>query len=194
MILYLPADPLCVRETCGSSLTAWTLPFFETGSFQGRLCFATGPSCMLVCTRKQRSPNLNITSEPFTQTDLSHHFASLTELLYREKRVIFVLLLSVLFLVQCFQTDWKAAVFVCVCVWMYEWVCIYINVRGCVAACVCLWWKEAPFFSNKEMWRQPKISFSNTLSHGSLIECVSTCYSDRFRHGGVARVEELCLW
>lgn len=71
------------------------------------------------------------------RTDLSQHFASLTELLYREKRVIFVLLLSVPFFffffgVQCFQTDWKAADFVCACVCVCEcvclsaWVCVYI--------------------------------------------------------------------
>lgn len=84
------------------------------------------------------SPNMNITSEPLTQTDLSHHFASLTELLYREKRVIFVLLLSVLFLVQCFQTDWKAAVFVCVCVfecmsgYVYIYKCMWVCCRLCV--------------------------------------------------------------
>lgn len=104
---------------------------------------------MLVFMRKQ-SPNLNIASKPFRQKDLSRHFASLTELLYREKRVIFDLPLSVLFLVQCFQTDRKAAVFVCVCV--CAWVCTYIYkcTWVCCRFCV-LMMTGSTFFSNKEM-------------------------------------------
>lgn len=126
--LNLPADPLCVRErpVGARSLPELCLFFFFFSSslklapFRGSLCFATGaPSCLLVCMRKTESELLQ--ARRFSgRTDLSQHFASLTELLYREKRVIFVLLLSVpfFFWARCFQTDWKAADFVCarVCV------------------------------------------------------------------------------
>ena len=98
------------------------------------------------------------------------------------------------FLVQCFQTDWKAAdfvcasVYVCVCVSESVGVCIYINVRGCVARSCALMVTGSTFFSNKETWRQPKIFFffANTLPPmwEPLIECASTCCSDGSRGGG----------
>lgn len=140
--LNLPADPLCVRErpVGARSLPELCLFFFFFSSslklapLRGSLCFATGaPSCLLVCMRKTESELLQ--ARRFSgRTDLSQHFASLTELLYREKRVIFVLLLSVpfFFWARCFQTDWKAADFVCACVCVCEcvclsaWVCVYI--------------------------------------------------------------------
>lgn len=173
--LNLPADPLCVRErpVGARSLPELCLFFFFSSSlklapFRGSLCFATGaPSCLLVCMRKTESELLQ--ARRFSgRTDLSQHFASLTELLYREKRVIFVLLLSVPFFFFFFwgamfsdrlESSWfcvRVCVCVRVCLSECVGVCIYISVRGCVARS---WWQEAPFFSNKETWRQPKIFF-----------------------------------
>lgn len=113
---------VCVRERPVGARSLPEFCLFETGSFQGLL----GPCCVFVCTRKL-NPNSKFGGVLFTQTDLSHHFASLTELLYREKLFLFSFSLS--FLVQCFQTDWKAeSVCACVCVCLYVWVCIYRRV------------------------------------------------------------------
>lgn len=59
---------------------------------------------------------MNFESELFTQQIvLSHHFASLTKLLYREKRVIFVLLLSILFFFGAVFSDrLESSLFLCV--------------------------------------------------------------------------------
>lgn len=140
--LNLPADPLCVRER---PVGARSLPelclffFFFSSSLKLaplREASVSPPGPLLVCLFVWGKRSLNFCKRGVFsgRTDLSQHFASLTELLYREKRVIFVLLLSVpfFFWARCFQTDWKAADFVCACVCVCEcvclsaWVCVYI--------------------------------------------------------------------
>lgn len=139
--LNLPADPLCVRER---PVGARSLPelclFFFFRSLLNWLrsgeASVSPPGPLLVCLFVWGKRSLNFCKRGVFsgRTDLSQHFASLTELLYREKRVIFVLLLSVpfFFWARCFQTDWKAADFVCACVCVCEcvclsaWVCVYI--------------------------------------------------------------------
>lgn len=65
------------------------------------------------------------------QTDLSHHFASLTDLLYREK--LFLSSFSVLIGAILFKQNGKqlfsvhTCVQACVCMWSFVWVCVCVS-------------------------------------------------------------------
>lgn len=114
---------VCVRERPVGARSLPEFCLFETGSFQGLL----GPCCVFVCTRKL-IPNLKFGGVLFTQTDLSHHFASLTELLYREKNYFYSPFLCPFWCNVFRQTGKQRAcvrVRVCMCGYVYigVWVC-----------------------------------------------------------------------
>lgn len=170
--LNLPADPLCVRErpVGARSLPELCLFFFFSSSlklapFRGSLCFATGaPSCLLVCMRKTESELLQ--ARRFFGADRPESALCLTDWTTVQREESYFCspsLCPFFFLGAMFSDRLESSWFcvrVCVCVRVClsecVGVCIYISVRGCVARS---WWQEAPFFSNKETWRQPKIFF-----------------------------------
>lgn len=120
---------VCVRERPVGARSLPEFCLFETGSFQGLL----GPCCVFVCTRKL-IPNLKFGGVLFTQTDLSHHFASLTELLYREKSYFYSPFLCPFWCNVFRQTGKQRA-------------CVFVCVGMCIYRCVgVLPWRKAPLF------------------------------------------------
>lgn len=148
-ILTLPADPLCVWERdlselahCLNSAFSKQAPFRDSSdpvvylSVRGNWFQIWN---LEACFLRRRTWVIT----------LPHWLNYCTE-----RRVIFILLFSVLFGAM-FSDRLESRERVC----LYVWVCIY----RCVGV---LPWRKAPpfFFSNTEMWRQPKI-FLLTCSH-----------------------------
>lgn len=171
--LNLPADPLCVRER---PVGARSLPelclffFFFSSSLKlapFREASVSPPGPLLVCLFVWGKRSLNFCKRGVFRggqtwvSTLPHWLNYCTE---RRELFLFSFSLSLFFFGRdVFRQTGKqlilcARVCVCVRVCLSECVgvCIYISVRGCVARS---WWQEAPFFSNKETWRQPKIFF-----------------------------------
>lgn len=160
--LNLPADPLCVRErpVGARSLPELCLFFFFFLPLLNWLrsgeASVSPPGPLLVCLFVWGKRSLNFCKRGVFsgRTDLSQHFASLTELLYREKRVIFVLLLSVpffFFFLGCdvFRQTGKQLILcarVCVCASVFVWVrgCVYIY--KCTRVCCPLVVTGSTFF------------------------------------------------
>lgn len=172
--LNLPADPLCVRErpVGARSLPELCLFFFFSFSLKlapFREASVSPPGPLLVCLFVWGKRSLNFCKRGVFRggqtwvSTLPHWLNYCTE---RRELFLFSFSLSLFFFFfwgamfsDRLESSWfcvRVCVCVRVCLSECVGVCIYISVRGCVARS---WWQEAPFFSNKETWRQPKIFF-----------------------------------
>lgn len=171
--LNLPADPLCVRERPVGARSLPELCLFFFFFFlpllnwlrSGKPLFRHRGPFLFACLYEENGV-WTFASEAFFGADRPESALCLTDwtTVQREESYFCSPSLCPFFFLGAMFSDrlessWFCVrVCVCVRVCLSEClgVCIYISVRGCVARS---WWQEAPFFSNKETWRQPKIFF-----------------------------------
>lgn len=139
--LNLPADPLCVRErpVGARSLPELCLFFFFLSLLNwlrsGKPLFRHRGPFLFACLYEENGV-WTFASEAFFGADRPESALCLTDWTTVQREESYFCSPSLCpffyFWVRCFQTDWKAADFVCACVCVCEcvclsaWVCVYI--------------------------------------------------------------------